>query len=59
MYFKKNDKSNIKFKGRSKFQKYNSEVSHGIISVKSDVGVVLNQPIESWNNGDAFDSDLL
>lgn len=47
------------FDDLSKYQDYISEVSHGIISAKSDVRVVLNQPIESWNNGDGLDSDLL
>ena len=36
-----------------------TEISHGIISAQSDVRVVLNTPIESWNNGDELDSDLL
>lgn len=55
----KKDKSAENFNDLNKYQKYISEVSHGIISAKSDVRVVLNQPIESWNNGDELDGDLL
>ncbi len=55
----KKDKSVESFNNLNKYQKYISEVSHGIISAKSDVRVVLNQPIESWNNGDELDGDLL
>ncbi len=47
------------FENLNKFQEYITEVSHGIISAQSDVRVVLNTPIESWNNGDELDSDLL
>ena len=55
----KNDKSNANYNDLNKYQEFISEVSHGIISAKSDVRVVLNQPIESWDNGDELDSDLL
>ncbi len=34
------------------------EITHGVISVKSDVRVILKNPIESWNTGDELDSDL-
>ena len=55
----KNNKSIENLNDLNKYQKYISEVSHGIISAKSDVRIVLNQPIESWNNGDELDNDLL
>ena len=47
------------FENLNKFQEYITEVSHGIISAKSDVRVVLNTPMASWNNGDELDPDLL
>ena len=47
------------FENLNKYQAYITEVSHGIISAQSDVRVVLNTPIEAWNNGDELDSDLL
>lgn len=47
------------FENLNKYQDYITEVSHGIISAQSDVRVVLNTPIESWNNGDELDADLL
>ncbi|EAR02984.1 alpha-2-macroglobulin family protein [Maribacter sp. HTCC2170] len=43
----------------SRYQKFVAEVSHGIVSVKSDVRVVLNQPVDSWNNGDELSNDLM
>ena len=55
----KKDTSHGTFDDLSKYQDYILEVSHGIISAKSDVRVVLTQPVESWNNGDTLDSDLL
>ena len=55
----KKDSALGQFDNLSKYQEYISEVSHGIISAKSDVRVVLNQPIESWSNGDELDDDLL
>ncbi len=55
----KKENSSEKFDNLNKFQEYISEVSHGIISTKSDVRVVLNQPVDSWNKGDELDSDLL
>ncbi|MDV7137833.1 MG2 domain-containing protein [Maribacter sp. TH_r10] len=42
-----------------KYQEYISEVSHGIISVKSDIRVVFQQPVTSWESGDELNSDLL
>lgn len=47
------------FENLNKYQEYITEVSHGIISAHSDVRVVLNTPVEAWNNGDELDSDLL
>jgi len=47
------------FENLNKYQEYITEVSHGVISAQSDVRVVLNTPIESWNNGDELDDDLL
>lgn len=55
----KKNKAIENFDDLSKYQEFISEVSHGIISAKSDVRVVLNQPIESWSKGDELDSDLL
>ena len=55
----KNDKSIPNYNDLNKYQEFISEVSHGIISAKSDVRVVLNQPIQSWDNGDELDSDFL
>ncbi len=47
------------FENLNKYQEYITEVSHGIISVQSDVRVVLNTPVASWNNGEVLDSDLI
>ena len=47
------------FENLNKYQEYIAEVSHGIISAQSEVLVVLNTPIESWNNGEELDADLL
>ncbi|PIF00690.1 MAG: hypothetical protein CR994_04850 [Maribacter sp.] len=47
------------FDDLSKYQAYISEVTHGIISAKSDIRVVLNQPVGSWENGDELDDGLL
>ncbi|MBC8766679.1 hypothetical protein H4O18_01610 [Arenibacter sp. BSSL-BM3] len=41
------------------YQEYITEVSHGIISVKADVRVVLNRPIDSWESGQELNNDLL
>lgn len=41
------------------YQEYITEVSHGIISVKADVRVMLNRPVDAWENGKELDSDLL
>lgn len=43
----------------NKYQEYISEVTHGIISTKSDVRVVLKQPVATWSNGLELSSDLL
>mgnify|MGYP000229531060 CR=1 FL=1 len=47
------------FENLNKYQEYITEVSHGIISAQSDVRVVLNTPVVSWNNGEELDSDLI
>lgn len=47
------------FSDLNQYHEIVSEVSHGIISVKSDVRVVLNTPIDSWQNGNELDNDLL
>ncbi|MGF1559053.1 MAG: Ig-like domain-containing protein, partial [Flavobacteriaceae bacterium] len=47
------------FDNLNNYQEYIAEVSHGMISVKSDVRVIFNQPIELWNNGDQLDGGLL
>ena len=41
------------------YQDFITEVSHGIISVKADVRVVLNNPVDSWESGQELNSDLL
>lgn len=43
----------------NRFQKYITQVSHGIISAQSDVRMVLNEPVKGWKNGDELDSYLL
>ncbi|MEX0290176.1 MAG: alpha-2-macroglobulin, partial [Flavobacteriaceae bacterium] len=43
----------------SNYQDYILEVSHGIISARSDVRVVFKHPLESWNPGDELDNKLL
>lgn len=55
----KKESSIEQFDDLSKYQSYISEVTHGIISAKSDVRVVLNQPVGSWENGDGLDNSLL
>ena len=47
------------FDNLSAYQEYISEVSHGIISTKSDVRIVLNQAVASWVKGDELDKNLL
>ncbi len=47
------------FDDLAKYQAYISEITHGIISTKSDVRVVLQKPIPSWENGGGLDNDLL
>jgi len=54
---KKEDAQN-QLNNLEKYREYISEMSHGIISAKTDVRVILNQPIESWGNGDELDKDL-
>lgn len=46
------------FENLNKYEEYITEVSHGIISAQSDVRVILNTPIESWNTGDELDANL-
>ena len=41
------------------FQEYVLEVSHGIVSAKADVRVVLKHPIASWTSGDELEKSLL
>lgn len=41
------------------YQDYITEVTHGIISAKSDVRVVFNMPIETWVDGQELNRDLL
>ena len=41
------------------YQDFITEVTHGIISVKADVRVVLNNPVDSWESGQELNSDLL
>ena len=41
------------------YQEYITEVSHGIISVRADVRVVLSRPVDSWESGKELDGDLL
>jgi len=53
------EKSFEDFSDLNQYHEIVSEVSHGIISVKSDVRVVLNSPIDSWQNGNELDNNLL
>ncbi len=55
----KNDIPTEKFNNLNDYQDYISEVSHGIISARSDVRVILNQPISTWKKGDELRSNLL
>ncbi len=55
---KKENNSTNQLDNLSKFQEYVLEVSHGLISSKSDVRVILKLPIMSWNNGDELENDL-
>ncbi len=55
----KEDKTANTFSDLSKYETYVSEVSHGIISTKSDVRVVLQQPVSGWENGNEQDKKLL
>lgn len=42
----------------NKYQEYITEVTQGIISSKSDVRVVLSNPVTNWNNGDVLEANL-
>jgi hypothetical protein len=42
----------------NKYQEYITEVTQGIISSKSDVRVVLSNPVKTWNNGDVLEANL-
>ncbi len=53
------DKSFEEFSDLAQYHEIISEVSHGIISVKDDVRVVLNIPIDSWQAGNELDKGLL
>lgn len=55
----KKESTTEQFDDLSTYLSYISEVTHGIVSSKSDVRVVLNQPVESWENGDGLDHGLL
>lgn len=54
----KQETAEEQFENLNQFQDYITEVSHGVISTKSDVRVVLNTPIETWNNSDALNTDF-
>ncbi len=54
----KTDNHAATFDNLNKFQKYVVEVSNGVISTKSDIRVVLNTPVDSWNAGDELDLKL-
>ncbi|RTE54970.1 hypothetical protein EHW67_05325 [Arenibacter aquaticus] len=41
------------------YKEYITEVSHGIISTKSEVRVVLNRPLPSWEAGQELDRGLI
>ena len=57
---KNSDKENeTVFSDVNEYQEYVTELSHGIISTKSDVRVVLNTPVKGWESGEELDSDLL
>ncbi|MGB5820466.1 MAG: MG2 domain-containing protein [Saonia sp.] len=56
---KKNKEDKKAYDDLNKYQEYITEVSKGIIPVKGDIRVVLNEPVDSWNNGDELDRDLL
>ncbi len=55
---KKKDPSE-QFDNLNLYQEFVSEVSHGIISAKGDVRILLSQPVASWSKGDALDKTLL
>ncbi|MDL5513020.1 MG2 domain-containing protein [Arenibacter sp. M-2] len=41
------------------YHEYITEVSHGLISARADVRVVLNRPVDSWESGKELDEDIL
>ncbi|WP_394748297.1 alpha-2-macroglobulin family protein [Spongiimicrobium salis] len=55
----KKDNKESDFDNPENYQEYVSELSHGIISTKSKVRVVLVTPIDSWKAGDELSKDLL
>ncbi len=55
----KKEGDQTQFSNFNQYQEYISEVSHGIISTRSDVRVVLNSPVDSWENDDELDGNLL
>ncbi len=55
----KNKEVSKEFDNLNLYQAYVSQVSQGIISTKSDVRVVLNEPISSWQSGVTLDKGLL
>ncbi|MCM4163951.1 MULTISPECIES: alpha-2-macroglobulin [unclassified Arenibacter] len=55
----KKDTDKIPVDNLNLYQEYITEVSHGLISVKADVRVMLNRPVDAWENGKELDSDLL
>ncbi len=50
---------NEEYDNLNQYQDYISEVSHGLISAKSDIRVVLQQPIDAWQNGTVLANGLL
>ncbi len=47
------------FDDLNKYQNYISEVSHGIISTKSDIRVVFKTSVQGWENGVELDKNLI
>lgn len=54
----KNKELTKEFDNLHRYQEYISQVSQGIISTKSDVRVVLNEPITAWESGVPLDKGL-
>lgn len=46
------------FDNADQYREYITELSHGIISAKSDVRVVLTSPVNSWNTGDELPEEF-